>query len=147
MDDSGSAAFDLARLSIQVGDFEKARQALAIADSHARKTFGELHPVYAAVLQDRAKVERQLGGPGKALPLYRKALAILRAFPSCPDTVIAACLSNLAFNNQALGQYDEAMEQLLEASKLVKENAEPIARKIYTSSITNLAQLYCEIGQ
>jgi CHAT domain-containing protein/tetratricopeptide (TPR) repeat protein len=147
MDDSGSAAFDLARLSIQVGDYGKARHALALAESHARETFGELHPNYAAVLQDQAKVERELGGPGKALPLCRKALAILRAFPSCPDAVIAACLTNLAFNNQALGLYHEAIEQLLEASKRVKENAEPIAQKIYTSSVTNLAQLYCEIGQ
>src|SRR5262249_47806268 len=105
MGEVGNAVIEVARLALQLGQYDEARTALDEAEKIARREFGPRHINYASVLQMQAKLEREQGKPKEALPLLEQAIQILRAAPDCPDFYLASALSNFGFAYQAVGLY------------------------------------------
>jgi CHAT domain-containing protein/tetratricopeptide (TPR) repeat protein len=147
MGEVGNAVFEVARLALQLGQYDEARTALDEAEKIARREFGPRHINYASVLQMQAKLEREQGQPREALPLLQQAIDILRSTPECPDVFLAGMLSNFGFAYQAVGLYREAEKHFQQARELVKNNSTPQGRECYTATLANLAELFNEIGQ
>jgi CHAT domain-containing protein/tetratricopeptide (TPR) repeat protein len=145
--EQGDAAFALAKLCMQLGQYAEAKTALDEAQTIALNEFGPKHLNFAAVLQMQARLEREMGHPGEAVNLLESALQILKADAKCPISLLALCLNNLAFTRQAMGQYQPARTLFQEAIALVEHGTSQMDHQCHSASLTSLAVLYQEIDQ
>jgi CHAT domain-containing protein/tetratricopeptide (TPR) repeat protein len=143
----GNAVFEVAKLALQLGQYDEAKTALDESEKIARAEFGSRHINYASVLQMQAKLEREQGRPREALPLLQRAIDILQDNSDCPDLVLAGALNNFGFAHQAVGLYGKAEQLFKDAMELVKQSSTQEGQQCYTSTLANLAELYNEIGQ
>lgn len=122
----------------QFGEALKAATQLAEA---VKKTYGEEHTNYGSALSWMAYIHTMESRPAAAQELLERALVIYRKVHEAGHPAIATTLSNLGFQLQVLGRYEDAERYYKNALELHEHAARPNPSEI-ALVLNNLGQVY-----
>lgn len=129
----------------QQGEYERAIDVAERAIELTRQHMSEEDPLFAAGLNDLARLYDEVGNYAAAMRLYRQSLQIRRKALGENDPDFATSLSNLGDLYREMGDYGSAEElgqQALEVRRRVLGEKHPQ----FAVSLNNLATLHHSIG-
>ena len=140
--DYTSALLGLAESQRNRGDLAAARETLQHASDVAEKGLGTKHPLYAAVLRDRALVDQSAHEYGEAEALLRQAIAIVEETQGDNHPDLAKYLQRLAAVYDLAGDY-RAAEPLYRRSLEISDRT--LAEMLTVGSEANKAAVLANL--
>jgi CHAT domain-containing protein/tetratricopeptide (TPR) repeat protein len=135
----------LASLRIETGELQKAEHAAAEAQQAAQRAGKDGESMSLSLLQLQGRIAREEGKLEESKRTYTMALDRAKVVGSRLD--IAGCNNNLGFACKELGQINQAEAFFRKAVDLTIDTGDLETKKCHGSFLSNLADLYAEIGQ
>jgi tetratricopeptide (TPR) repeat protein len=120
--ESLNCRMDLAELERARGRYAAAEAALAGLQALMENTAGAGSALFASVLRERAVALDDAGREADAIPLYERALAILKLQPEGRESKIGLLLANLAASHIAHGDHAAALQLSADAMNIMERH-------------------------